>query len=257
MIFGGVRSARAAFILLRSWAAVVAVSRRGRPSPIGVLRGGDAKELLMIDRPGTGERVYLAIKTYLLTESALRPGERIDVRDLNRRVGASATPVRAALHRLVGERLLTSHQGEGFSMPRITEPDLADLYQWTAALLVNAARTVATEPALAAMPSDPGQPIQALEDLFARLAARSSNVEVEWAMAAANDGLHRARRVELELIPEFSDETLELRALASKGASAALRQGLVAYHRRRLRLVSAITRRLHGLADRDPRGAAE
>ncbi len=209
----------------------------------------------MIDRPGTGERIYLSIKSYLLSESALRPGERIDVPNLARRFGASATPVRAALHRLVGERLLASHQGEGFSMPRITEPDLSDLYQWNVALLINAARTVATEPPISATPPDPDQPIQALEDLFARLAARSANVEVEWAMSGANDRLHRARCVELELVPEFSAETLELRALAHEGASAALRQGLVAYHRRRLRLVSAITRRLHGLGDRDPRGA--
>lgn len=211
----------------------------------------------MIDRLGTGERVYLAIKTYLLSESALRPGERIDVSDLSRRFGASATPVRAALHRLVGERLLVSHQGEGFSMPRITEPDLSDLYQWTLALLVNAARAASDEPAIPAQPPSPGEPIQALEDLFARLAARSGNVEVEWAIAGANDRLHRARCAELTLIAEFNDETLELRRLASEGASAALRQGLVAYHRRRLRLVPALVRSLHGLHDRDPRRPAE
>ncbi|HWU12692.1 MAG TPA: GntR family transcriptional regulator, partial [Caulobacter sp.] len=100
----------------------------------------------MIDRPGTGERIYFSIKTHLLSESALRPGDRLDVRDLSHRFGASATPVRAALHRLVGERLLVSHQGEGFSMPRVTEPDLVDLYQWNAALLVNAARGGGEDP---------------------------------------------------------------------------------------------------------------
>ncbi|MBO9547123.1 GntR family transcriptional regulator [Caulobacter sp.] len=207
----------------------------------------------MIDRPGTGERVYLAIKTFLLSESALRPGERVDVPDLTRRFGASATPVRAALHRLVGERLLTSHQGEGFSLARVTEPDLSDLYQWNLALLVNAARTVTAEPPILEDQGNGDAPIRALEDLFARLAARSGNVEVEWALAGASDRLHRARCVELDLIPEFEEETRELRSLASDGALASLRQGLVAYHRRRLRLVSAITRRLHGLDDRDPR----
>ncbi|AZS19171.1 GntR family transcriptional regulator [Caulobacter sp. FWC26] len=211
----------------------------------------------MIDRLGTGERVYLSIKTYLLSESALRPGERIDVPDLSRRFGASATPVRAALHRLVGERLLTALQGEGFLVPRLTEPDLSDLYQWNAALLVNAARSAGGEPAMPPEPPTGDGPIAALEDLFARLAVRSGNVEVEWAVAGASDRLHRPRCAELTLIPEFEDEALELRRLAASGASGGLRQAIVAYHRRRLRLVPAIVRSLHGLSDRDPRRPAE
>lgn len=211
----------------------------------------------MIDRLGTGERVYLAVKTFLLSESTLRPGERIDVQDLSRRFGASATPVRAALHRLVGERLLAALQGEGFLITRITEPDLSDLYQWNAALLVNASRTASQDPAIAAEPAASDGPIMALEDLFARLAARSGNVEVEWAVAGASDRLHRARCAEIELIPEFHDETLELRGLAATGPAGALRSAIVSYHRRRLRLTSSIVRRLHGLSDRDPRRPAE
>lgn len=211
----------------------------------------------MIDRLGTGERVYLSIKTYLLSESALRPGERIDVPDLTRRFGASATPVRAALHRLVGERLLTALQGEGFLVPRMSEPDLSDLYQWNVALLVNAARSAGSEPVIPAEAPAGDGPIAGLEDLFARLAARSGNVEVEWAVAGASDRLHRPRCAELALIPEFHDESLELRGLAAAGSAGALRQALVAYHRRRLRLVPAIVRSLHGLTDRDPRRPAE
>lgn len=211
----------------------------------------------MIDRPGTGERVYLSIKTFLLAESALRPGERIDVPDLSRRFGASATPVRAALHRLVGERLLTALPGEGFLVPRMNEPDLSDLYQWNAALLVNAARAADGEPAIPVEPPAGDGPIAVLEDLFARLAARSGNVEMEWAVAGASDRLHRPRCAELDLIPEFLDETRELRRLAVIGSASALRQAIVAYHRRRLRVVPAIVRSLHGLTDRDPRRPAE
>lgn len=211
----------------------------------------------MIDRPGTGERVYLSIKTFLLSESALRPGERLDVPDLTRRFGASATPIRAALHRLVGERLLTALPGEGFLAPRMNEPDLSDLYQWNAALLVNAARTAGAEPAISVeLPAGDG-PIAVLEDLFARLAARSGNVEMEWAVAGASDRLHRPRCAELDLIPEFLEEARELRRLAAIGSAGALRQAIVTYHRRRLRVVPAIVRALHGLNDRDPRRPAE
>ncbi|PZR35483.1 GntR family transcriptional regulator [Caulobacter segnis] len=211
----------------------------------------------MIDRPGTGERVYLSIKTFLLSESALRPGERVDVPDLSRRFGASATPVRAALHRLVGERLLTALPGEGFLVPRMNEPDLSDLYQWNAALLVNAARAADVEPAVPVEPPAGDGPIAVLEDLFARLAARSGNVEMEWAVAGASDRLHRPRCAELDLIPEFLDEALELRRLAAIGSAGPLRQAIVTYHRRRLRVVPAIVRSLHGLTDRDPRRPAE
>lgn len=209
----------------------------------------------MIERAGTGERVYLAIKTFLLTESGHRPGDRIEVADLCRRVGASATPVRAALHRMAGERLLVSHQGEGFSAPRVTEPGLSDLYQWNAALLVNALRSAPSEaPKPKAPDLDPAvAPIAFLEGLFSSLAAHCENLEVEWAVAGANDRLHRCRRAELVLVPEFVEEIGDLARLVESGEAVAVRQSLLAYHRKRLRLVPALARHLHGLGDRESR----
>jgi len=209
----------------------------------------------MIERAGTGERVYLAIKTFLLTQSDHRPGDRIEVADLSRRFGASATPVRAALHRMAGERLLVSHQGEGFSVPRVTEPGLTDLYQWNAALLVNALRSAPSDappPTLPAIDLD-ADPVHGLETLFSVLAAHCDNIEVEWAVAGANDRLHRPRRAELALVPEFAEEVGELARLVGAGKHTAMRQAIIAYHRKRLRLVPALARHLHGLGDREPR----
>lgn len=209
----------------------------------------------MIDRAGTGERVYLAIKKFLLTESDHRPGDRIDVADLSRRVGASATPVRAALHRMAGERLLVSHQGEGFSQPRITEPGLTDLYQWNAALLVNALRSAPSHaPPLQPPRIDPREePLPYLEALFAGLAAHCGNIEVEWAVAGAADRLHRPRRGELVLAPNFVAELEAFARLFEAGDASAIRQAIIAYHRQRLRLVPALARLLAGLGDREPR----
>ena len=209
----------------------------------------------MIEKAGTGERVYLAIKAYL-AGSDLRPGERLDIADLSRRAAASATPIRAALHRLVGERLLISHQGEGFSIPRMTEPALADLYNWNASLLVQAART-AVGRSLALYDFEGADAmtdtVVKVERLFARVAALSGNMEVEWAVAAANDRLHRLRRIELDLIPDSTKELGELAELAMAEDQARLRQALLTYHRRRLRLVPALIRALHGLGDRSAR----
>ncbi|EJL37539.1 transcriptional regulator [Caulobacter sp. AP07] len=209
----------------------------------------------MIERAGTGERIYSAIKAYLLAESDHRPGDRIEVADLSRRFGASATPVRAALHRLAGERLLVSHQGEGFSAPRVTEPGLADLYRWNAALLVNAIRAA---PAGAAWPQaldiDPRtSPIPYLEAVFAALAAHCGNLELEWAVAGANDRLHRARRAERALAPDFVEEILQLGGLMDAEGPRGLRAAIVGYHRKRLRLAPAVARHLHGLGDRERR----
>ena len=209
----------------------------------------------MIERAETGERVYLAIKIHL-AQSDDRPGERIDIADLSRRVAASATPVRAALHRLAGERLLTSHQGEGFSLPRVTEPGLTDLYAWNASLLSQAARVFPVNrppaPSRASFEA-PTDLVPGVERLFAYVAAFSDNVEVEWAQAGAGDRLHRVRRVEIDLLADPRAELLELADLALGEDQAALRQGLIAYHRRRLRIVPAIVRSLHGLGDREPR----
>lgn len=207
----------------------------------------------MIEKAGTGERVYRAVKSFLLAESQHRPGERVDIRDLSRRFGASASPVRAALHRMAGERLLVSHQGEGFSLPRITEPGLSDLYQWNAALLANAVRTLPVEVAPGRFALEAAEPIAGLEGLFAVLAAQSGNVEVEWAVAGVSDRLRRVRRAERVLIPEFASEAADLRGLLQAADAAGLRQAIIAYHRRRLRLVPALVRHLLGLADREPR----
>src|SRR3546814_13376697 len=48
---------------------------------------------------------------------------------------ASATPVRDALHRLSGERIVDSWHQEGFRQPLLTEADLVDLYEWGGMLL--------------------------------------------------------------------------------------------------------------------------
>ncbi|WP_343699612.1 GntR family transcriptional regulator [Caulobacter sp.] len=208
----------------------------------------------MIEKAGTGDRVYLAIKSFLLDESDHRPGDRIDVADLARRVGASATPVRAALHRMSGERLLVSHQGEGFSAPRITEVGLTDLYTWNAAVLGQALRTShpGSAPPLLAIPEGTAAVVR-VERLFALIAALSDNVELEWAVAGLNDRMHRIRRVEEGFVADAEAELAGMEALLKDYDLAGLRLAIPAYHRRRLKLVPSLSRALHGLGDRPPR----
>jgi tetratricopeptide (TPR) repeat protein len=85
-------------------------------------------------RPGTFERVYAAIKEQL-RRGLHRPGDRLEPALLSEQHNASVTPVRDALHRLTGERLVEAPRHEGFRVPVITEGTLRHLYAWHRDLL--------------------------------------------------------------------------------------------------------------------------
>ena len=85
--------------------------------------------------PGTFERVYAAIKQRL-RQGAYRPGERLEPALLSDELNARVTPVRDALHRLTGERLVDAPRHEGFRAPMLTETTLRHLYLWHRDLLL-------------------------------------------------------------------------------------------------------------------------
>src|SRR5438128_1521196 len=77
----------------------------------------------------TFERVYRALKDELLRGDH-RPGDPLEPRHIGERLFASITPVRDALHRLAGERLIEASPHDGFRVPLMTEHGLRDLYRW-------------------------------------------------------------------------------------------------------------------------------
>src|SRR5574338_228961 len=79
--------------------------------------------------PGTFDRVYAAIKQRL-RDGVYRPGTRLEPATLSDELNASVTPVRDALHRLTGERLVEAPRHEGFRVPLVTESMLRQLYSW-------------------------------------------------------------------------------------------------------------------------------
>lgn len=85
--------------------------------------------------PGaTMERVYPDLKARILA-GKFSPGTRLDPAQISRSLSASATPVRDALNRLSGERLVESWHQESFRQPQLAEADIADLCGWAGALL--------------------------------------------------------------------------------------------------------------------------
>src|SRR5947209_12126966 len=85
--------------------------------------------------PGTFERVYKAIRQRL-REGSYRPGDRPEPAALSDELNESVTPVRDALHRLTGERLVEAPRHEGFRVPMLTETTLRQLYGWHLDLLL-------------------------------------------------------------------------------------------------------------------------
>ena len=85
--------------------------------------------------PGTFDRVYAALKQRLRSGD-YRPGDRLEPAALSEELNASVTPIRDALHRLTGERLVEAPRHEGFRVPMLTETMLRHLYAWHQDLLL-------------------------------------------------------------------------------------------------------------------------
>lgn len=195
----------------------------------------------------TSERVYAALKRLIL-DRQFRPGERLDPARIGEELNSSVTPVRDALHILVGEGLIETRTGEGFQLPPIDEPGLQDLYAWNAQLLMLAIRSWPVSDGVC----DDAVPLQATEGiadraarLFAAMADRSSNAEHSVAIARLNDRLHAARLAEAQRLSGTDDECAALEAALGRGDVTALRKLIPAYHRRRRSAAGDIVRALY------------
>jgi DNA-binding GntR family transcriptional regulator len=201
----------------------------------------------------TSERIYAAVKRSILS-SAFLPGQRIDASELANANSASVTPVRAALSRLLGERLIDAHPNDGFRMLQISEPWLRDLYAWNAQLLL-----ASLAPPAVALRRSPATQTVALEDpntadlatataiLFRQIASLSGNSEAIGAIASLNDRLLVARAFEPQLLNQGREELDILATAITVLDRHDLRALIVAYHRRRLYLATDLIRLMHHL----------
>jgi len=197
--------------------------------------------------PGTFERVYAAIRQRL-REGLYRPGDRLEPALLSDDLNASVTPVRDALHRLTGERMVEAPRHEGFRVPMMTETMLRHLYGWHLDLLLLAVlkhRTadISAEPVVTeGLAQSAAYERQNL--LFLQLARAAGNPEHVAALEALSHRLEPVQRLEQYFLGETEGETAEIvRALRARDRKA-LRSSLVRYHRRRLRIVPELLSRL-------------
>ena len=178
----------------------------------------------------TSERVYDALKERLLSGDIL-PGERLEPAFYADALGSSATPVRDALHRLVGEHLVDMRLAEGFFLPLVTEPGLRSLYMWNLEVL----RIALRQSTRSAMPQSPARAAQAdgetARDVFARIAVLSGNSEIVRSIAAANDRLATARVAESRTLPPSHLDLSALRTAIDQADIKSTVRHVIGYHR--------------------------
>lgn len=192
----------------------------------------------------TSERVYDALKGRLLA-GAMLPDEKLEPAALAADLNSSVTPVRDALHRLTGERLVESRPSDGFHLPHVNEPELRDCYEWNAALLRLTIRCwprAAGPPLADRLPADLQRATRILFGLFA---SRSNNIEHGAQIESINDRLSAARRAEERVLAGLEEELRALAVEFDHGTAASLLKRLATYHRRRIGAVPQIVRLLY------------
>lgn len=197
--------------------------------------------------PGpTMERVYAELKARVM-RGDYAPGERLDPVQLAGTVAASATPVRDALHRLAGERLVDSWHQEGFRQPMTIEAELHDLYAWCASLLLLALAGQEEAPLVAGPAfggSDPRDYPEEIASAFRAIGWLSANRELRHAVANAIDRCHVVRIAELKVDPHCRSDIAAIDEDRRFGRWSALRAKVTRFHRRRALLAGRVVAEL-------------
>ena len=198
-------------------------------------------------RPGTFERVYAAVKRQL-REGAFRPGDRLEPAVLSDELSASVTPVRDALHRLTGERLVEAPRHEGFRVPMLTETMLRHMYAWHRDLLLLAIlnrRAELAQPDIWPDVTDETASYERRNHVFLALAQATNSPEHLIALRTLTERLEPVQRLEDALLDAVEEETAQIVAALRKRDRKALRRSLINYHRRRERIVPELLERLY------------
>lgn len=193
------------------------------------------------------DRVYGVLRARLAARLYL-PGQRLDPAQLADDLASSVTPVRDALHRLMGEDLVTARTSEGFFVPPVDQIALADLLNWSIdimrAAIAASPRSFAIDP-----PGDwPRAPLahaQATAVLFGRIAAGSANVEHHIATGRTQARLMPVYQVEGALLDELPAEMLAIAGAAFQPDPVRLKRRIEAYRRRRIRRAAEMVRLLY------------
>ena len=191
----------------------------------------------------TSERVYLALKGDLL--SGVFGAGRLQITLLEGRYAASATPVREALMRMVGERLIEMRSTGGFGVASLAEGEVRDLYETNLRLMLLAVAWRRSANVVDHVSASAGRDLDPPVDvLFEGLGRAAGSPAFSAIIDSINDRMCRVRRAEQIELDGLGREFTNLAMLVRSGPGDKLRRALRSYHRRRIKHAVEIARRI-------------
>lgn len=173
------------------------------------------------------------------------PGQRIDPGTIASEFNTSATPVRFALYRLVGEGLVADHARDGLYVPLPTEVALRNLYDWMQRLLSMACdigvSPLSHKPLKKLAFTSPDDDIVKLTwQLFDAIADATAHQSLHEAVKRTNDRLAPIRRAKQGMFDNGFEELSEMNQHWQDRRVPALKAELHDYHDRRKKMVPYI-----------------
>lgn len=188
----------------------------------------------------TSTRVYVALKERVIA-GGFRSGERLDPARLAEELSSSTTPVRDALLRLTGERLVESWRQEGFRQPIWSEGAIRDLYIWGDQLTKLIARSaIRSIDCAQPPPMIDGDYVARVAGGLHQIAAVSPNREHRVAIDSLLDRSRRCHSVEAEFLDEPIKHVDDINAAFGSGDWVRLRAALQRLLAGRLRIITAV-----------------
>lgn len=167
----------------------------------------------MTKRESNVDRVYEALRR-MAADFAFKPDQRINESALSKLLGASRTPLREALNRLVAEGFLTFQSNRGFFCRSLTPQYIIDLYEARVAVECEALRHAcarATDEEITAIAraldrmepsyistSDMNDLLEMDEEFHISLAHLSQNNELVRMLRNINDRVRYIRLIDLQ-----------------------------------------------------------
>jgi DNA-binding GntR family transcriptional regulator len=188
------------------------------------------------------ERIYHDVRDLVMGREA-SPGTRLDPAVLAKQLNSSTTPVREALNRLVGERLVETRTSTGYHLPLLDEPALKDLIGWSAEILALSLKRVTGSIETAAAAAQSSAYPDRVAAAFSAMARAAGHAEYGPAIGQANAKLHAIRLGEPET---FGDSEIELSHMIDAMRTDRLddlKKLVQSYHRRRQRHAAELLRR--------------
>ncbi|MGB5076828.1 MAG: GntR family transcriptional regulator [Sphingorhabdus sp.] len=183
------------------------------------------------------DRSYRLIKN-AIASGELRLGDRLDSTMLARKYESSPTPIRDALFRLTGERLVDPQPNCGFKLSIPSEVQLRSRYDWSLKLLKQVAKGPKRNPRECwDVGTSRDDPAIAAFNLFRGISQFAVNPELGAAIMNINERLQPVRLIEYMVVPDAEHEIAGLFECFRSKDWTLLVDHVSHYHKLRIRLV--------------------